>query len=167
MIGPVRNTARQGSVSNGVAIFARRRLEELFGLVLLFVGLGLFIALATHDPADPSLNTAVKRVPKNLMGEPGAIVSDILVQSIGLAGILLALALTVWGWRLIRHRFAGRLWIKLLSLPLALLLTSIALAGLAKPEACLPAARTPKMAAPSAGPCFEGCTKIGRPNTSA
>ena len=46
-------------------------------------------------------------------------------------------------------------------------IAAIASAELENPPADLPAARTPRIAAPRAGPCFEGCTPIGSPSTSA
>ncbi|MFN7175128.1 MAG: DNA translocase FtsK 4TM domain-containing protein, partial [Thermaurantiacus tibetensis] len=73
---------------------------------LLFLGLatGLALALWSHTPADPSLNTATSRAAVNLLGRPGALVSDLLLQGFGLAAVLpvaLLLARAV-------HAFSGR-----------------------------------------------------------
>ena len=103
MIGPVRNTARRGVVFPAVARFTGRRAVEILGLALFLTGIGLVLALASYDVSDPSWNTAARAAPNNIMGMPGAVAADILVQSVGLAGLLLALVMTVWGWRLMRR----------------------------------------------------------------
>jgi S-DNA-T family DNA segregation ATPase FtsK/SpoIIIE len=82
----------------------RRRLFELLGLACALLGLALLIALASHDPADPSLSTATLRAPGNLVGPTGAVASDILAQGFGWAALLPGLALLGWacsrpGWR--------------------------------------------------------------------
>jgi len=105
-------------------------LKELFGrqaatlgaIGLAFLGLAILVALVTYDPRDPSLNTATVRRPSNLAGPPGAIVADLLLQGFGLAGILPALALLAWAWRVGSLRglghFAGRLAALLAAMPL-------------------------------------------------
>jgi S-DNA-T family DNA segregation ATPase FtsK/SpoIIIE len=60
-------------------------------------GVGLAIAFATYNPADPSLNAAAPERPGNIMGMPGAVVADIGVQSLGLACAFAALLMVVLG----------------------------------------------------------------------
>src|SRR5271157_3817828 len=74
----------------------RRRAGELSGLALGLCGLALLVALATYDPADPSLNTASARHTANLAGPAGAMIADILLQGFGLAGILPGVAMLAW-----------------------------------------------------------------------
>ncbi len=64
------------------------------GLLLLALAAGLAVAIWSHNPADPSLNTATARAATNLLGRPGAIVSDLLLQGFGVAtlGLLPVLA---------------------------------------------------------------------------
>ena len=96
-----RPVSRTGAPLTGVRRFAspavmavlRRRVAELIGLVAALIGLALFVALASHDPADPSLSTATTRTPANLVGPAGAYLSDLLLQGFGWAAYLPGLAL--------------------------------------------------------------------------
>src|SRR5512136_2726176 len=70
-----------------------RRLNELIGFLLLASAALLFLALASYSPADPSLNTAgpLNRGASNWIGLFGAMVSDLMVQSVGVCVFLLPL----------------------------------------------------------------------------
>ena len=64
-----------------------RRLNELVGFLLFVSATLLFLALASYSPLDPSLNTAgslSSRFAHNWIGLFGAMVSDLLLQSIGI-----------------------------------------------------------------------------------
>ena len=128
MASQTRNATRSALLPPAAAAFLRRRLVESGGVALALVGIALAAALASYDPADPSLNAAGPGGTHNLTGPAGAIVADVLLQSIGLAAPLVPLALLAWGWRLGSHRGLGRLWLRLATLPLALLAATIALA---------------------------------------
>ncbi len=79
-----------------VARFARRRLAEALGVIFAVLAVALAVALATYDSQDPSLNTASASAPANLLGAPGAIAADILVQTMGLAAWLLGPLALAW-----------------------------------------------------------------------
>ena len=57
--------------SPAVKAAIRRRLFEVLGLVCGLTGLALLVALASYDPADPSLSTATTRAATNLAGPAG------------------------------------------------------------------------------------------------
>jgi S-DNA-T family DNA segregation ATPase FtsK/SpoIIIE len=116
-----------GFVPAGTRVFLRRRFEEIFGLVLLLLALGLLTALLSANSSDPSFNLATDGPAHNLLGLPGAYVADLALQSLGLASFLLVLALGVWGLQLMRHRPAGHWWLRLFLLPTSLLGVSIGL----------------------------------------
>src|SRR5262249_10332900 len=82
---------------------------------------------------DPSLNNATDARALNLLGRPGAILADLALQSLGLAGFVLSLVLIVWGWRVMRLQRQGRWWLRLLLLPLVLVLAAVAVAALPQP----------------------------------
>jgi len=92
----------------------RRRLGELCGLVLIVVSVTLAAALATWSVQDPSLSHATDAPVRNLLGAPGAIAADLLIQLFGLAAIMVVLPVAVWGWRLLTHRPVEREWLRLL-----------------------------------------------------
>ena len=58
-------TARPALLPPAAEAFLRRRAIELVGLALMGCAGFLALALATFDPADPSLNTATARAAAN------------------------------------------------------------------------------------------------------
>ena len=81
-----------------------RRLRELAGLGLLTLSSGAAAALMTWSVQDPSLSHATSRPIRNILGYPGAIGADLLMQILGLGAIMLILPIAVWGWRMLTHR---------------------------------------------------------------
>ena len=117
----------------GARDFLRRRLIEAAGCSLIALGLVYWAALMSFHRTDPSLNNATDSRVLNLLGRPGAILADLALQSLGLAGFVLSVVLIVWGWRVMRLRRQGRWWLRLLLLPFVLVMTAVALAALPKP----------------------------------
>ncbi len=92
----------------------RRRLRELGGLALIALATLLALALATWSVQDPSLSHATNAPMRNMLGAPGAIVADLLMQLLGVAALALVLPVAIWGWRLATHRPLQRERIRLL-----------------------------------------------------
>jgi S-DNA-T family DNA segregation ATPase FtsK/SpoIIIE len=88
----------------------RRRLSELAGLALIALALLGVLALATWSVQDPSLSHATQKPIHNLLGFPGAVFSDLAMQLLGLAAILLLVPEALLGWRLIAHKPVGEKW---------------------------------------------------------
>jgi DNA segregation ATPase FtsK/SpoIIIE, S-DNA-T family len=82
----------------------RRRLREIGGLALIAAAALLVLALATWSVQDPSLSHATNKSVHNVLGRPGAITADLLMQLFGIASVALVLPLAIWGWRLATHR---------------------------------------------------------------
>jgi S-DNA-T family DNA segregation ATPase FtsK/SpoIIIE len=91
-------------LSDGLRDMLRRRLHEIGGLSLLALSILLALALASWSVQDPSLSHATNAHVRNLLGLPGAVVADLLMQLFGLAALVLVLPIAVWGWRLVSHR---------------------------------------------------------------
>ena len=73
-------------------------------LSLGLLGVFTLLAVASFDISDPSLSVATGRTaPANLMGGAGAVVSDVLLQAMGGAALILPLAPMVWGWSALRR----------------------------------------------------------------
>jgi DNA segregation ATPase FtsK/SpoIIIE, S-DNA-T family len=103
----------------------RSRAMNLFlGIVLALVAVLLLLALATFHPADPSLNTsadsALPHDVHNWIGLSGAFLSDLLLQSLGLAAFMLPLWLAGLGWSWMHSRSAGPAWLRWTACALAL-----------------------------------------------
>jgi DNA segregation ATPase FtsK/SpoIIIE, S-DNA-T family len=88
-----------------------RPLNIFLGLVLLLVSLLLLLSLATWHAADPSLNTAadlsLPHPVRNWIGLFGAYISDLLLQSLGVAAFFLPLWLAGLGWSWMHSRPGG------------------------------------------------------------
>jgi S-DNA-T family DNA segregation ATPase FtsK/SpoIIIE len=85
-----------------------RRLRELTGLGLIaFAGVAA-VALATWSVQDPSFSHATSKPVRNLLGYPGAITADLLMQTFGIGAIMLLLPVAIWGWRMVTHRHFDR-----------------------------------------------------------
>src|SRR5262247_3605517 len=110
--------------------FLRRRMMELVGAAVAALGVGVLLALFTYSPGDPSLNHATSRAPNNSIGLAGAYVSDVLLQTFGLAIVLVPVALITWGVRMVRTHHLGFFGLRLSLLLLALLMMSVACVGL-------------------------------------
>ncbi len=85
-----------------------RRLRELAGLGLITLAAGASAALMTWSVQDPSLSHATSRPIHNVAGYIGAIGADLLMQILGLGGIMLILPVAVWGLRMLTHRAFDR-----------------------------------------------------------
>jgi len=110
-----------------------RRLNELVGLLLLAFGLLLLLSLVSYTPLDPSLDTAggylSGRPAHNWIGLLGAGASDLLLQSLGVAALLLPLLVGGLGWSWLRSRKPGSPGSKLVGAGLCLVFAP-ALVGL-------------------------------------
>jgi S-DNA-T family DNA segregation ATPase FtsK/SpoIIIE len=88
-----------------------RRLNEMLGLIVLVSGALLLMALATYTPSDPSLNTvgggAGLHPAHNWTGIVGAYVADLLLQTLGIAIILVPLVMLRVGIAWMRSRRVG------------------------------------------------------------
>jgi S-DNA-T family DNA segregation ATPase FtsK/SpoIIIE len=105
----------------GAADFLRRRALQVIGLALLGTAGGLVLALQTYRPGDPSFNsTGDGAAIANALGYPGAVIADMLLQTFGLASLLLPAALIFWGLRFLLLLPFGRWWLRLPPLALAL-----------------------------------------------
>lgn len=85
-----------------------RRLREVAGLGLIALSGVAATALMTWSVQDPSLSHATSRPIRNIVGYPGAIGADLLMQILGLGAIMLILPVAVWGWRMLTHRTFDR-----------------------------------------------------------
>jgi len=94
-----------GQMSDPIREMLMRRVRELIGIAIIALAAVAAAALMTWSVQDPSLShaTASGKI-RNLVGWPGAIGSDLLMQILGLGAIMFVLPIAVWGWRLLTHR---------------------------------------------------------------
>jgi DNA segregation ATPase FtsK/SpoIIIE, S-DNA-T family len=116
----------------------RRLAIRTCGTFLIALSFAGALALATHNPTDPSVSTAAGGPPTNWMGLAGAYFSDALFLVFGLGAVLLLPVVALAGLRMLRLQPADRVGRRLLLasggavlLGIALSLTSTsALSGL-------------------------------------
>jgi len=131
MMGIASSASRKMSIlPEGGRDFLRRRMMELVGAAIAVLGVLLLMSIFTFNVADPSLNHATGNAPANVMGLPGAYASDLLLQTFGLAIVLVPVALITWGVRMVRTHHLGFFGLRLSLLLLSLLMMSVACVGL-------------------------------------
>ena len=82
--------------------FLKKRLIEFLGLLLMFFSIFLLASIVTYSPSDPNFiyspeNTEIK----NIGGFYGSVISDFLLQSIGLISILIVINFFYWGLKIV------------------------------------------------------------------
>ncbi|MGB8275685.1 MAG: DNA translocase FtsK 4TM domain-containing protein [Alphaproteobacteria bacterium] len=98
----------------------RRRLAELLGAALIAASAAMLLALASFDSLDPSFNRAADGPIHNWLGAAGAYAADLLLQTMGLASVLLAVLIAGWGSRMVAGRGIARPWLRVTLLPIFL-----------------------------------------------
>ena len=122
-----------GFLPSGTGDFFRKRVIEICGLALFGLAAAILLACLTFNAADPSFNRAAQGPALNLLGMAGAHGADLLLQSLGLATLMLPLVLAGWGWRLTRRHLLDHWWLRLAAVALLLPLAGAALAALPTP----------------------------------
>ena len=133
MSGTATDTRKTGFLPRGTGPFLRRQARWALGLALMLAGLMALLALVSHHPGDPSLNTAADGQARNLLGRPGAYLADVAMQAFGMAAMLGALVVAVWGWRVVAGDGITAAWLRVCLLAPALAFIAAALAVLPAP----------------------------------
>ncbi|MEM7651374.1 MAG: DNA translocase FtsK 4TM domain-containing protein [Pseudomonadota bacterium] len=110
--------------------FIARRFVDGFALVSVLAGLFTGLALLTYNAQDPSWNTARSSENQdiyNWMGESGAFISDILLQTLGAGALLFSAVFIIWGIRAFNRQIINPLWLRTIALLFGAVMASIAL----------------------------------------
>jgi DNA segregation ATPase FtsK/SpoIIIE, S-DNA-T family len=118
-----------GGLEERLVVWAQR----LIGCIVLVVCAAGALSLLTWSVADPSLTNATSGATHNLLGPLGAIVSDLLLQTLGLAGAGMVLPPTFWALHLVLTSPVASVRRKLLIAPFAVWLLAIGLSALPTP----------------------------------
>src|SRR4029079_5796011 len=87
----------------------RRLAVRTWGGLLIAVSIAGAVALASHDPNDPSLSTAAGGPPANWLGTSGAYASDALLLLFGMRSVRCLPVIALAGLRMVRLEPAGRI----------------------------------------------------------
>jgi len=109
------------SVSSSAAgrLALKRATASVGAAIVGAYGLG---AVLTYSPEDPSLNTAVDAPTSNLFGGPGALVADLVIQTLGaaaplaMAALLAAGCLRIWRRQLVARIDKRRVGVSILGI---------------------------------------------------
>ena len=85
--------------------FVKKRLIESSGLLLVLFSFFLIASIITYSPEDPNfIYTPENTQIKNIGGFYGSVISDFLLQSIGLVSIFITINFFFWGLRIISEK---------------------------------------------------------------
>ena len=85
--------------------FIKKRLIEFFGTLLVIFSIFLLVSIVSYSPSDPNfIYTPENTEIKNVGGFYGSVVSDFLLQSIGLISIFIVFNFFYWGLKLITKK---------------------------------------------------------------
>lgn len=108
-VRPVPPRSRAGATSKAKAppapppAIAIRIPLRIAGLVLLGLSAVVLASLASWSVDDPSLSLATAKKAANWLGYPGAVISDLVFQFLGLAGLVMVVPVALWGWAMTRR----------------------------------------------------------------
>jgi len=102
-----------GHIPESLRAFAMRRGAELAGLGLIGATVAIALALSSWSVEDPSFNHAAPGPVHNLLGAPGAVAADLIMQMLGISAIAFLAPVCLWGWRLIVARRLERVTARL------------------------------------------------------
>jgi len=104
------------------------------GLVLLVALAAVWASMVSWSVADPSLTHATGGPVRNALGAPGAILADLLLQTLGLASAVALLPLMIWGAELFTAERVPALRAKATYYPFAALGAAGAVSALPRAE---------------------------------
>ena len=85
---PARRANQPTIIPEALKRFGRNRLIEATGLLMLIASVFVLLALLSFHPGDPSLNHATDARARNLAGQTGANIADLLLQWLGLGALV-------------------------------------------------------------------------------
>lgn len=109
--------------------FVARRIIDSTGFVLALGGAFILLSIITYNHSDPSWNMAGDSSDiQNWLGKAGSNTADLLLQTLGLAGALIGITLTIWGGSIWRRRPLAPFWSRLVALIVGVFVGAIAMA---------------------------------------
>tara|TARA_R110001592_G_scaffold29350_10_gene106640 strand:- start:8873 stop:11446 length:2574 start_codon:yes stop_codon:yes gene_type:complete len=127
-----RKQKKSSFLPDSLQAFIARRLVDIVALVFLSFALFAFASLFSYDSTDPSWNTATDDLDgsvSNIGSMPGAYMSDILLQTLGLGAFVPALCFLIWGVRIYKRQSVRPVLLRVASILMAAVTASIALAS--------------------------------------
>ncbi len=105
-------------------------MQRVLGAAMILLAIWVTLACISHDPSDPSLNTAGDGLVSNRMGTLGADVSDFLLQTLGLGASAVMLLLAGTGLNMVSGRQVSRFSYRVLAAISTVLLAATGFAAI-------------------------------------
>jgi S-DNA-T family DNA segregation ATPase FtsK/SpoIIIE len=131
--GRAKATTRRPLLPAGVQAGLRRRAAEISGAALIILAGLIALSLVTYASTDESFNSAGAGSTANLAGLPGAYVSDLILQGIGIAGAVMIIVYLAWGYTLITQRGLSLYLLRFALLPIGVVTVATGIAALPAP----------------------------------
>ncbi len=109
MVRGTHTTFDNGKHRSGLSLFLWRQVSSLIGIGLFGCLALAVIAMSTWNAADPSLSYATGNEPNNLLGYPGALFADLVMQFFGLGAVVALLPVLALSLALILRKPVTRL----------------------------------------------------------
>ena len=85
--------------------FTKNRLMEILGVVLIFISIFLLASIVSYSPSDPNfIYSPENRQINNIGGFYGSVISDLLLQSLGLISVFLVFNFFYWGIKIFNKK---------------------------------------------------------------
>ena len=85
--------------------FIKNRLIELLGIMIICASIFLLTSIISYSPDDPNfIYTPENTKIKNIGGFYGSVISDFLLQSLGLISFFISINFLYWGIKLTTHK---------------------------------------------------------------
>ncbi len=110
---------------DSIKIFIVNRLLEISGITSILISLFVLVSVASYSSFDPSILNLNSYETKNIGGNIGANLSEILIQFFGYSSFLICVVLSSWAYKLIFAKNLELFALNLLLLPLAICLLAI------------------------------------------
>lgn len=124
--GKPATSAKAPVLPPALSIFLKNSGWRLLGLLLFAMAAAVTASLWSYNPADPALNMQTRAEATNWLGSYGAVVADILMQTLALASYLFVLPLLLWGMKVARLKWLPLFWLNLAALPIGIILLAVA-----------------------------------------
>lgn len=126
-----KKAARAPLLPEGFKLFLKNAGWRFVGFGFMALALALFLSLYSYNPADPALNHQTYAPVTNLLGDYGAMVADMLMQTLALASYLLVLPIVIWGIKVVQLKWLPYFWVNLGALPIAVIILAVAFSVIA------------------------------------
>ena len=105
-------------ILNKINNFIKNRLIELSGFLLILISIFLLASIVSYSPSDPNfIYTPENTEIKNIGGFYGSVISDFLLQSLGLISIFLVINFFYWGTKLTTKKIISNFITKIFFVP--------------------------------------------------